>query len=77
VIKRVFRLTLRAAQGFIYSIFALMGVPLRCPEYLQLSGLPESCVTLAYSRRHHSFHTGVHVSIRQFMFNRTIFREIL
>ncbi len=29
VIKRVFRLTLRAAQGFIDSIFALMNVPLR------------------------------------------------
>ena len=32
VIKRVFRLTLRAAQGFIDSIFALMNVPLRCPD---------------------------------------------
>ncbi|HAJ3045911.1 TPA: IS5/IS1182 family transposase, partial [Escherichia coli] len=31
MIKRVFRLTLRAAQGFNDSIFALMGVPLRCP----------------------------------------------
>lgn len=30
VIKRVFRLTLRAAQGFIDSIFTLMDVPLRC-----------------------------------------------
>ncbi len=33
VIKRVFRLPLRAVQGFIDSIFALMGVPLRCPDY--------------------------------------------
>lgn len=33
VIKRVFRLTLRAAQGFIDSIVALMDVPLRCPDY--------------------------------------------
>ncbi|HBT8871659.1 TPA: transposase, partial [Klebsiella pneumoniae] len=33
VIKRVFRLTLRAAHGFIDSIFTLMGVPLRCPDY--------------------------------------------
>ncbi|PAX32001.1 hypothetical protein CLI88_15105 [Klebsiella pneumoniae] len=32
-IKRVFRLTLRAAQGFIDSIFSLMNVPLRCPDY--------------------------------------------
>jgi len=32
VIKRVFRLTLRAAQGFIDSIFTLMGVPLRWPD---------------------------------------------
>ncbi len=31
VIKRVFRLTLRAAQGFIDSIFALMNVPFALP----------------------------------------------
>jgi len=37
VIKRVFRLTLRAAQGFIDSIFALMGVPLRSPDYISVS----------------------------------------
>jgi hypothetical protein len=33
MIKRVFRLTLRASQGFIDSIFSLMGVPLRSPDY--------------------------------------------
>ncbi len=37
VVKRVFRLTLRAAQGFIDSIFALMGIPLRCPDYTSVS----------------------------------------
>ncbi|MGS1460370.1 transposase [Klebsiella pneumoniae] len=37
MIKRVFRLTLRAAQGFIDSIFALMNVPLRCPDYTRVS----------------------------------------
>jgi hypothetical protein len=37
VIKRVFRLTLRAAQGFIDSIFSLMNVPLRCPDYSSVS----------------------------------------
>ena len=37
VIKRVFRLTLRAAQGFIDSIFTLMNVPLRCPNYTSVS----------------------------------------
>jgi hypothetical protein len=37
VIKRVFRLTLRSAQGFIDSIFALMDVPLRCPDYSSVS----------------------------------------
>ena len=37
VIERVFRLTLRAAQGFIDSIFALMGVPLRSPDYSSVS----------------------------------------
>ncbi len=33
MLKRIFRLTLRAAQGFIDSIFTLMKVPLRCPDY--------------------------------------------
>lgn len=37
MIKRVFRLTLRAVQGFIDSIFTLMGVPLRCPDYTCVS----------------------------------------
>ncbi|HBR6623056.1 TPA: transposase [Klebsiella pneumoniae] len=37
VIKRVFTLTLRAAQGFIDSIFTLMNVPLRCPDYTSVS----------------------------------------
>ena len=37
VIKRVFRLTLRAAQGFIDSIFTLINVPLRCPDYTSVS----------------------------------------
>lgn len=33
MLKRVFCLTLRAAQGFIDSIFTLMKLPLRCPDY--------------------------------------------
>ncbi|EKS7764879.1 IS5 family transposase [Edwardsiella ictaluri] len=37
VVKCVFRLTLRAAQGFIDSIFTLMGVPLRSPDYTSVS----------------------------------------
>lgn len=37
VIKRVFRLTLRAAQGFIDSIYSLMNAPLRCPGYSSVS----------------------------------------
>jgi hypothetical protein len=37
VVKRVFRLILRAAQGFIDSIFALMDVPLRCLDYTRVS----------------------------------------
>jgi hypothetical protein len=37
VIKHVFRLTLRATQGFIDSIFTLMDVPLRCPDYTSVS----------------------------------------
>lgn len=31
--KRVFHLPLRAAHGFIDSIFILMKLPLRCPDY--------------------------------------------
>jgi len=37
MLKRVFRLTLRAAQGFIDSIFTLMKLPLRCPDYACVS----------------------------------------
>lgn len=37
MIKRVSRLTLPTAQGFIDSIFALMDVPLRCPDYTSVS----------------------------------------
>lgn len=32
-IKAVFRVTLRALQGFIQSIFQLLGLPLVCPHY--------------------------------------------
>lgn len=46
VIKRVFRRTLRPAQGFIDSIFTLMGVPLRCPDYICVSRREKSvCVS--------------------------------
>lgn len=37
MIKRVFRLTLRAAQGFIDSVFSLMKQLLRCPDYTSVS----------------------------------------
>ncbi|MCS2163921.1 IS5 family transposase [Scandinavium sp. H11S7] len=33
MLKRVFRLTLRAAQGFIDSVFILMKLPLRCLDH--------------------------------------------
>lgn len=33
MLKRVFRLTLRSAQGLVYSIFNLMKLSLRCPDY--------------------------------------------
>ena len=33
MLKRIFRLMLRAVQGFIDSIFILMKLPLRCPDY--------------------------------------------
>lgn len=37
MIKRVFGLSLRALQGFVDSIFKLMGLPLRCPDYSLIS----------------------------------------
>ncbi|QZN94104.1 IS5 family transposase [Symbiopectobacterium purcellii] len=37
MMKRVFGLSLRALQGFVDSIFKLMGLPLRCPDYSLLS----------------------------------------
>ncbi|GGA54231.1 hypothetical protein GCM10011328_32290 [Hafnia psychrotolerans] len=33
MLKHVFRRMLRAAQGFIDSIFTLMKLPLRCPDH--------------------------------------------
>jgi hypothetical protein len=57
VIKRVFRLTLRAAQGFIDSIFSLMNVPLRCP-ITPVSARAQSRL-MSVSKRHPvKSHTG-------------------
>lgn len=47
MLKRVFRLTLRAAQGFIDSIFTLMRLPLCCPDYSCVSRRAKSvCIPL-------------------------------
>lgn len=35
-LKQVYRLTLRAAQGFIESLFELMGIKLKVPSYTQI-----------------------------------------
>lgn len=37
MMKRVFNLSLRALQGFVDSIFTLMKLPLRCPDYSLVS----------------------------------------
>ncbi len=37
MIKRVFNLSLRALQGFLDSVFTLMSLPLRCPDYSLVS----------------------------------------
>ena len=37
MVKRVFNLSLRALQGFMDSVFKLMKVPLRCPNYSSIS----------------------------------------
>lgn len=57
VIKRVLRLTLRAAQDFIDSIFALMDIQLRCPDCTSVSKRVksvndiDSCIVQSMSRR--------------------------
>jgi len=51
MLKRVFRLTLRAAQGFIDSIFILMKLPLRCPDYSCVSRRAKS-VTIPFKNPH-------------------------
>lgn len=33
MMKRVFNLSLRTLQGFVDSIFKLMGLSMRCPDY--------------------------------------------
>jgi hypothetical protein len=37
MIRSVYRLTLRATQGFVNSLFALMSLDLSCPHYTRLS----------------------------------------
>jgi len=37
MMKRVFNLSLRAVQGFVDSIFKMMAMPLRCPDYSLVS----------------------------------------
>lgn len=44
LLKRVFRLTLRAEQEFIVSIFILMKLPLRCPNYSFVSRRAKSVI---------------------------------
>ena len=39
MMKRVFNLSLRAVQGFVDSIFKMMALPLRCPDYSLVSRL--------------------------------------
>ncbi len=63
VIKRVFRLTLRAAQGFIDSIFSLMNVPLRCPDY--------SCVSRRAKSVNISFKTSTRGEIAHLVIDST------
>lgn len=37
IVKRIFSMTLRAAQGFMDSVFRLAQLPLRCPHYSCIS----------------------------------------
>ena len=69
VIKRVFRLTLRAAQGFIDSIFSLMNVPLRCPDY--------SCVSRRAKSVNVSFKTPTRGEIAHLVIDSTGLRSLV
>ncbi len=52
MLKRVFHLTLRAAQGFIDSIFTLMKLPLHCPDCSCVSRRAKSvCIPFKNSTR--------------------------
>lgn len=66
----IWRATQRAAQGFIDSIFTLMGVPLRCLDYICVSRREKSvCV---------SFKTVTRGEIAHLVINSTglkVFRE--
>lgn len=42
MLKSVFHLTLRASQGFIDSLFQMMDVALRCPDYSSISKRAQS-----------------------------------
>ena len=37
MVKSIFRLSLRSLQGFMDSVFSLMNVPLKCPNYSSIS----------------------------------------
>ena len=63
VVKRLFRLTLRAAQGFTDSIFALMGIPLRSPD--------GTCVSKRVKSVHVSFKTPIRGEIAQLVIDST------
>lgn len=52
MLKRAVHLTLRAAQGFIDSIFTLMKLPLRCPDYSCVSRRAKSvCIAFKNTGR--------------------------
>ncbi len=50
MIKRVFNLSLRALQGFVDSVFTLMSLPLRCPDYSLVS---RRAKTVSIAKRHY------------------------
>lgn len=80
VVKRAFRLILRAAQGFIDSLFAMMDVPPCCPDYTCVSKRAKSvnvrfktlALSLIYSTKPHSYHILLLPSSRNTQYHRKL-----
>ena len=63
MLKRIFRPTQRAAQGFIDSIFTLIKLPLRCPDYSCVNRRAKSVNTPILTLRDYNVKVGEAMSM--------------